>query len=150
MPKFLIITAMSRARAAMLQIGGELADSGRIAQPEDVFFLDFDETKRAAAGDDLRATVSERRERYDAELRRRHVPRVLLSDGTELEAVGSGSAAVQPGAASRNARVGRNRHGAGARRPGPGRRPAGARRDPRRAVHRPGLDARCSSRPAAS
>ncbi|KRE30951.1 PEP/pyruvate-binding domain-containing protein [Agromyces sp. Soil535] len=98
MPKFLIITAMSRARAAMLQIGGQLADSGRIAEPEDVFFLDFDETKRAAAGDDLRTTVSERRDRYDAELRRRHVPRLLLSDGTELEAVGSGSAATQEGA----------------------------------------------------
>jgi pyruvate,water dikinase len=93
MPKFLIITAMSRARAAMLKIGGELAESGRIAEPEDVFFLDFDETKRAAAGGDLRTTVSGRRERYDAELLRRHVPRVLLSDGTELEAVGSPSAA---------------------------------------------------------
>jgi pyruvate,water dikinase len=98
MPKFLIVTAMRRARAVMLQIGGELAESGRIAEPEDVFFLDFDETKRAAAGDDLRATVSERRERYDAELRRRHVPRLLLSDGTELEAVGSGSAEAQAGA----------------------------------------------------
>ncbi|GAA1962579.1 PEP/pyruvate-binding domain-containing protein [Microbacterium deminutum] len=98
MPKFLVITAMSRARAAMLQIGRELTDSGRIAQPDDVFFLDFDETKRAAAGEDLRHTISERRERYDAELRRRHVPRVLLSDGTELEALGSASAATQAGA----------------------------------------------------
>ena len=98
MPKFLIVTAMRRAHAVMLEIGGELAESGRIAEPEDVFFLDFDETKRAAAGDDLRATVSERRDRYDAELRRRHVPRVLLSDGTELEAVGSGSAAAEAGA----------------------------------------------------
>jgi pyruvate,water dikinase len=92
MPKFLVITAMSGARATMAQIGRELAASGRIAEPEDVFFLDFDETKRAAAGDDLRATVTERRDRYDAELRRRHVPRVLLSDGTEPEAVGSASA----------------------------------------------------------
>lgn len=98
MPKFLIITAMSGARGAMLRIGGELADSGRIAEPEDVFFLEFDEVKRAATGDDLRSTVSARREQYDDELRRRHVPRVLLSDGTELEAVGSGSAAAQPGA----------------------------------------------------
>ena len=93
MPKFLMITAMARARTTMLQIGGELADRSRIAEPEDVFFLDFEETKRAAAGDDLRTTVSERRDGYDAELRRRHVPRVLLSDGTELEAVASGSAA---------------------------------------------------------
>ncbi|MDQ1530921.1 MAG: rifampicin phosphotransferase, partial [Microbacteriaceae bacterium] len=98
MPKFLMITAMARARTTMLQIGGELADRGRIAEPEDVFFLDFEETKRAAAGDDLRTRVSERRDGYDAELRRRHVPRVLLSDGTELEAVASGSATTQPGA----------------------------------------------------
>ena len=89
MPKFLMITAMSRARRAMLQVGRELADSSRIAEPEDVFFLDFDETRRAAAGADLRTTITQRREHYDAELRRRHVPRVLLSDGTELEALGS-------------------------------------------------------------
>ncbi|MFE5671353.1 PEP/pyruvate-binding domain-containing protein [Agromyces sp. NPDC056523] len=98
MPKFLIITAMSGARAAMRQIGAELADAGRIAKPEDVFFLDFDEVKRAAAGADLRTIVSERRERYDGELRRRHVPRVLLSDGTEPEAVASPSAATDAGA----------------------------------------------------
>ena len=98
MPKFLIVTAMRRAHAVMLEIGGELAESGRIAEPEDVFFLDFDETKRAAAGDDLHRAVSERRERYDAELRRRHVPRLLLSDGTELEAVGSGSVVAEAGA----------------------------------------------------
>lgn len=98
MPKFLIITAMSGARATMLQIGRELAEAGRIAAPEDVFFLEFDEVKRAAAGADLHTTVSERRDRYDAELRRRHVPRVLLSDGTELEAVGSTAAAARPGA----------------------------------------------------
>ena len=98
MPKFLIVTAMGRARVVMLQIGRELAASGRIAEPEDVFFLDFDETKRAAAGGDLRTLVGERRDRYDAELRRRHVPRLLLSDGTEPEAVASGSAAIQPGA----------------------------------------------------
>jgi phosphohistidine swiveling domain-containing protein len=98
MPKFLIITAMSRARAALLRIGAELADRGRIAEPDDVFFLDFAETKRAAAGEDLRTTVSVRRERYDAELRRRHVPRVLLSDGTEPEAVGSARTAAPAGA----------------------------------------------------
>ena len=73
----------------MLQVGRELAASSRIAEPEDVFFLDFDETKRAAAGADLRTTITQRREHYDAELRRRHVPRVLLSDGTELEALAS-------------------------------------------------------------
>lgn len=98
MPKFLMIIGMGQARAVMLQIGRELAAAGRIANPEDVFFLDFRETKRAAGGDDLRSLVRERRARYDSELTRRHVPRVLLSDGTELEALGSGSATVQEGA----------------------------------------------------
>ncbi|MFE5410668.1 PEP/pyruvate-binding domain-containing protein [Microbacterium sp. NPDC056569] len=97
MPKFLMITAMRRARAELVDIGVELAAAGRIADPADVFFLDFEETKRAAAGSDLRATVGERRDRYDAELRRRHVPRMLLSDGTEPEAVGTGSAPDRPG-----------------------------------------------------
>jgi pyruvate,water dikinase len=82
----------------MARIGHELADAGRLAAPDDVFLLDFAETKRAAAGEDLRRIVAERRDRYDAELRRRHVPRVLLSDGTEPEAVGSGTAADQAGA----------------------------------------------------
>ncbi|MDR7185743.1 pyruvate,water dikinase [Microbacterium trichothecenolyticum] len=98
MPKFLMIIAMRRARAELVAIGVELAAAGRVADPADVFFLDFDDTKRAAAGADMRATVGERRDRYDAELRRRHVPRMLLSDGTEPEAVGAGSAADQPGA----------------------------------------------------
>jgi pyruvate,water dikinase len=52
-----------------------------------VFFLDFDEVKAVAAGADLRSIVSSRRERYDRELLRRQVPRVVLSDGTEPEAV---------------------------------------------------------------
>lgn len=98
MPKFLMITAMHRARSELAGIGAELAAAGRIAEPADVFFLDFDEVTRAAAGTDMRARVREHRDRYDAELRRRHVPRMLLSDGTEPEAVGTAAAADQPGA----------------------------------------------------
>jgi pyruvate,water dikinase len=98
MPKFLVIIALRRAREAMLEVGGRLADAGGIATPEDVFFLDFDETKRAAAGEDLRPAIIQRKDAYDAELRRRHVPRVLLSDGTEPEAVGTTSGAATEGA----------------------------------------------------
>ncbi|WP_345800302.1 PEP/pyruvate-binding domain-containing protein [Microbacterium sp. AZCO] len=87
MPKFLVMIGLGKARAAMVQIGEQLAAAGRIAAADDVFFLDFTETQRAASGEDLRATIAERRERYDAELARRHVPRMLLSDGTELEAL---------------------------------------------------------------
>jgi pyruvate,water dikinase len=39
------------------------------------------------AGEDLRAWVAEQRATYQQELRRRHIPRLLLSDGTEPEAV---------------------------------------------------------------
>jgi pyruvate,water dikinase len=98
MPKFLMITAMRRARAELAGIGVELAAAGRITEPADVFFLGFDEVTQAAAGTDMRVTVREHRDRYDAELRRRHVPRMLLSDGTEPEAVGTAAAADQPGA----------------------------------------------------
>lgn len=97
MPKFLMITAMAEARATILRIGVELADAGRIEAPKDVAFLGFDDIKRAATGDDLRPLIRERRDRYDIELRRRHVPRVLLSDGTELEALASASPTGEDG-----------------------------------------------------
>jgi pyruvate,water dikinase len=97
MPKFLVILALRTARTAMLSIGAELAEAGRIETADDIAFLDFDDVKAAAAGEDLRASVRARRERYDAELRRRHVPRVLLSDGTELEALRSHGETAEPG-----------------------------------------------------
>ncbi|GAB6856702.1 PEP/pyruvate-binding domain-containing protein [Microbacterium xylanilyticum] len=95
MPKYLVILALRRARETMLGVGHELAETGSLADPQDVFFLDFEETKRVAAGEDLRAVIRERRAGYDAELQRRHVPRVLLSDGTEPEAVGTAAAAAE-------------------------------------------------------
>ncbi|TDN93244.1 PEP/pyruvate-binding domain-containing protein [Microbacterium sp. BK668] len=98
MPKFLVITGMGNARAALARIGAELAETGRLAAPDDVFFLEFDEIKRAARGDDLGGVVRERRERYDTELQRRHVPRVLLSDGTELEALARAEGGDRAGA----------------------------------------------------
>jgi pyruvate,water dikinase len=91
MPKFLLITVMARARAVLAAIGDELAGSGALDRADDVFFLDFDEVKAVAAGHDLRSVVAERRARYQRELSRRHVPRVVLSDGTEPEAVADAS-----------------------------------------------------------
>jgi pyruvate,water dikinase len=65
-----------------------------------VFFLDLREVRAALAGADHRARVAGRREEYARELRRRHVPRVLLSDGTEPEALAA------PGPAPDGALVG--------------------------------------------
>ena len=97
MPKFLMITAFARARAVLLEIGDELAGAGALADPSDVCFLDYDEIADAATGVDVRERVSHRRAEYRSELLRRHVPRVLLSDGTEPEAVAVAAGSTQPG-----------------------------------------------------
>jgi pyruvate,water dikinase len=95
LPKYHLVNGLAEVRRQLLMVGGELARAGSIERRDDVFFLDFAETRQAltanGAGDghalDLRARVAERREEYERELGRRHIPRVLLSDGTEPEAV---------------------------------------------------------------
>jgi pyruvate,water dikinase len=86
-PKFLLIVALGAMREQLKEVGHELAVAGRIEQADDVFFLDLGDARRGLAGEDLRALVMERREAYQQELKRRHIPRLLLSDGTEPEAV---------------------------------------------------------------
>ncbi len=85
-PKFLMVLLFSQVRALLIPVGALLTDAGRLAIPHDIFFLSFDEISEAIAGANLRAVVRERRAGYTAELRRRHVPRLLLSDGTEPRA----------------------------------------------------------------
>ena len=86
-PKFLLVLALGVMREQLKEVGRELAAAGRIDQVDDVFFLDLGDARRGLAGEDLRALVAERREAYQQELKRRHIPRLLLSDGTEPEAV---------------------------------------------------------------
>jgi phosphohistidine swiveling domain-containing protein len=85
LPKFLLVLLFAQARARVVAVGEELARRGRLAQADDVFFLTLPEVRLALhpEGADLRAWVRERQGRYAAELRRRHLPRLLLSDGTE-------------------------------------------------------------------
>ena len=87
MPKFCIILLFARVRAFMLRAGEELAKAGRLEEAGDVFFLSLPEAKVAVSGGDLRPLVRERRDEHRRETRRRHIPRVLLSDGTEPEAI---------------------------------------------------------------
>ena len=86
LPKFDIVLVLARARHELLAIGAELAAAGRLVQAPDVFFLDLGEVRSGLAGRDLRDVVAGRRADHDREMGRRHVPRVLLSDGTEPEA----------------------------------------------------------------
>jgi phosphohistidine swiveling domain-containing protein len=84
-PKYHMVVAVAAVRRELAVVGAELARRGTIERTDDVFFLDLVEVRAALLGGDLRHLVDGRRQAYLAELRRRHVPSVLLSDGTEPE-----------------------------------------------------------------
>lgn len=82
-PKFYLVLVLARARALLWPVGTALAHAGQVDTAEDVFFLTPQEARAALAGADMHEVVLERRREYQHELKRRHIPRVLLSDGTE-------------------------------------------------------------------
>ncbi|GAA2125742.1 phosphoenolpyruvate synthase [Arthrobacter humicola] len=86
LPKFYIVLALAEMRRQLNKVGAELARSGSIAAADDVYFLEFDEIRVGLRGADLHGIVADRRRLYDTELRRRRIPRLLLSDGTDVEA----------------------------------------------------------------
>lgn len=97
-PKYQIVLALAEVRRQMAEVGAELAAAERIARADDVFFLDFAEVRQALDGADLQDLVARRQGAYYLELERRHIPRMLLSDGTEPETLLSGGAAASDGA----------------------------------------------------
>ncbi len=84
-PKSIMVYALASARRELMLVGRAAVAAGTIDAVEDTFFLDFRQLRSAIEGADQRAAVRERRAAYGFELRRRHIPRVLLSDGTEPE-----------------------------------------------------------------
>jgi phosphohistidine swiveling domain-containing protein len=86
LPKYTLIRLLFTPMRELLKpVGEELAAAGRLETRDDIFFVTIAEARQALAGADLRATVAARRATHDRELARRHVPRVLLSDGTDAE-----------------------------------------------------------------
>jgi phosphohistidine swiveling domain-containing protein len=83
MPKFCIVLLMARARELLWKVGEDLAGAGRLENAEDIFFVSVPEAWAGLAGEDLRPIVRGRRGVYEQEIGRKHVPRLLLSDGTE-------------------------------------------------------------------
>ena len=144
-----LVRLLAHARA---QLAIRRRRTGRAAvcstTADDVFFLDLREVAAALDGADQRAIVADRREEYDRELRRRHVPRVLLSDGTEPEA--EHAAPATRGGAGRHPGLGRHRHRRRAGGARPGRTPTWSRA--RSSSRRPPTPAgpRCSSPRAGS
>jgi phosphohistidine swiveling domain-containing protein len=111
LPKNQIVVGLAEVRRQLQLVGKALAAAGSIAAPDDIFFLDFVEARQGLDGQrtsrpgsgagpdnpvDLRNLVASRREAYARELGRRHVPRLLLSDGTEPEAMPGGPGAAPP------------------------------------------------------
>jgi rifampicin phosphotransferase len=86
-PKFTIVLFLAEVRRFLLPIGEELMRAERLESTEDIFFLTLAEAHEALAGKDMRTLVRERHMSYERELGRRHIPRIMLSDGTEPEAV---------------------------------------------------------------
>jgi pyruvate,water dikinase len=93
-PKFHIVAALAAVRRELAAVGAELFARGLVDAADDVFFLDLAEVRAAAQGRDARALVAAHRQAYETEMRRRHVPRVVLSDGTEPEAQATAAASV--------------------------------------------------------
>jgi pyruvate,water dikinase len=83
MPRFALALLLAQARALLWPAGEALVRAGRLADAEDIFFLSLAELDAALDGADFRSKVSERRANFERERARRHVPLVLLSDGTE-------------------------------------------------------------------
>ncbi|MGH3620588.1 MAG: PEP-utilizing enzyme, partial [Sciscionella sp.] len=80
-----LVRVLAHVREQLAAVGVEIAAAGLLDSPEDVFFLDLIQARAALAGADFRTVVVGRREEYERELRRRQVPRVILSDGTQPE-----------------------------------------------------------------
>jgi rifampicin phosphotransferase len=94
MPKFCLVLILAQMRKTLWSVGKELAEAGQLEGAEDIFFITLQEAHSALAGEDMRQVVRERRAGYDFEMRRRQVPRVLLSDGTEPTPVSSDDASA--------------------------------------------------------
>ena len=82
-----LVRVLAHVREQLAAVGAELAGRGQLAESEDVFFLDLVQARAALEGRDFRAVVAQRRQDYERELRRRQVPRIMLSDCSVPEAL---------------------------------------------------------------
>ncbi|MBI3957992.1 MAG: phosphoenolpyruvate synthase [Chloroflexi bacterium] len=86
LPKFTIIRLMGMIRQALLAQGARLVAEGVLEQAGDLFFLHLDELQVLAMGapGDWKGLIRRRRALYAQEIRRKPIPRLLLSDGTAI------------------------------------------------------------------
>jgi len=82
-PKFFAVRMMWIIRSELLKTGAEFVQAGELGRADDLCYLSPDDISAFAAREqrDWRTLIAVRRETYRAELLRRQVPRLLLSDG---------------------------------------------------------------------
>lgn len=82
-PKFHVIQVFGIVREALLESGVAFVDAGVLEKPNDLFYMKINELEALANGETTcwKELVRTRRENYRRELRRKQLPRILLSDG---------------------------------------------------------------------
>jgi len=82
-PKFFIIQIMGIIRKSLLDWGRELVDAGRLNNPDDLFYLYYNELEAFDEGNarDWKNLIVDRRQNYEREKLRMQIPRLLQSDG---------------------------------------------------------------------
>ena len=91
-PKFFAIRTMGIAKKELMEVGQQFANAGTIQRPDDLTFLKLNELEALSKNEscDWKSLIAGRRATYERELRRRQVPRVLVSDGRAFyEGVGA-------------------------------------------------------------
>jgi pyruvate,water dikinase len=95
-PKFYAVRVFGQARQLLSRLGTGLAAAGRLTQADGIFFLTLAQARQAALGADLREVEKGQRKTYARELLRRHLPRILLSDGSEPQGAAVAGGAQGP------------------------------------------------------
>ena len=82
-PKFFAVRMMHKIRRELLRLGREFVETGELEREDDLVYLTTPELRAFADGEarPWRERIAERRGAYRRELRRRQIPRLLLSDG---------------------------------------------------------------------
>jgi pyruvate,water dikinase len=121
LPRSALAALLAQARSLLLPVDAALVQTGQFTNVGDIFWLSLTEAHAALDGASMRVTVDERRALYERERRRRHIPLVLLSDGTEPARTAAASASgdvllrgtpASPGVVTARARVIHDPHGA--------------------------------------
>jgi pyruvate,water dikinase len=82
-PKFFAVRLFSMIRWELLKSGLDFTQAGELDRPDDLYFLSLSELKALASHQekDWRGLIQDRRQAYQREIRRKQIPRLLLSDG---------------------------------------------------------------------